>query len=269
MVFEGLLIQAGRRIGRITMRTITHRRMAESTQMKNEAAKRLEGRQGLRFFLGLWIGVWGMNLGAWADISVGEIRARGMVYTAEDFAEEEEKPVVEEGEKKPWRPLSLFEKKKDVERLGYLVATAPLAIRFSDEELENQRAPMPALPEYSILSNRYEPYLIEEPLPEDELRKNKYMEQLVINLEPHTVVSGAIDFESGRDDNISQDVLLEENKTMVLRPEEVLIFFETDALGSGQSTPKALVPFSPATATPQMIQSTTKSKSSASYTIEE
>ncbi|MEM9161304.1 MAG: hypothetical protein AAGB46_19840 [Verrucomicrobiota bacterium] len=243
--------------------------MAESTQsLESYVAVQRQGNRASVFWRSLAALGAMMALAnvAWSEVSVGEIKARGKVFTAEDFIEEE-KPVEEMMEKEKGdrlRFLGAFKKKPAYE--GYLIDAAPVAIRFSDADEENKRVPMPALPEYSILSNRYIPYLIEEPLPEDERVKKGLLSAIIVDMAEHEVVSGAIDFSSGGDDYHTEELILEEDKSTILRPEEVLIFFEGDILGSGSgSSPDILVPFNPATAGPQTIQS----RSSAKYTIEE
>lgn len=127
---------------------------------------------------------------------------------------------------------------------GYLaVGTAPV-LRFSDVDPVNARPPSPALPEFNFVSSEYVPYLIEEALPEDALNDSSMLSELVIEMEPHTVVSGAIDTRRHKNEEQVEDFHLEEQKSTILRPEEILIFFETD---TNMGKTGAVIPFSPAT----------------------
>lgn len=129
-------------------------------------------------------------------------------------------------------------------RDGYLTIEVPPALRFSDRDPVNTRPPSPALPEFNFVSNEYMPYLIETALSKDELDDAEMLSELVIELAPHEIVSGMIDTRRRSQEELVESFNIEESSTTVLRPEEVLIYFETDT-----STGKAgaLVPFSPAT----------------------
>ena len=135
---------------------------------------------------------------------------------------------------------------------GYLAVGSAPVLRFSDIDPINARPPSPALPEFNFVSSEFVPYLIEEALPEDALNDNSLLAELVIEMEPHTVVSGMIDTRRHRQEEQVEDFHLEEQRTTVLRPEEILIFFETDTnVGSSG----AVIPFSPATPNPTTVKS--------------
>lgn len=134
--------------------------------------------------------------------------------------------------------------KKPTLRDGYLTVEAPPALRFSDRDPVNTRPPSPALPEFNFVSNEYLPYLIETDLSKDELDDEAMLSELVIELAPHEIVSGVIDTRRRSQEELVESFNIEETSTNVLRPEEVLIYFETDT-STGKTG--ALVPFSPAT----------------------
>lgn len=127
---------------------------------------------------------------------------------------------------------------------GYLVMGGAPSVRFSDLDPVAARPPAPALPEFSYVASEYDPYLIETALPEDAKRDNSMLAEVVIDLEPHEIVSGKIDTRVKVQEERVEDFSLDEQRTSVLRPEEVLIFFETDTANSNSA--KAIVPFSPA-----------------------
>ena len=127
---------------------------------------------------------------------------------------------------------------------GYLHDTGPIALRFSDEEIAGKRPPSPALPEFNMLSHDYEPYLIETPLPEDELANRELLAEVTVELEPHVVLSGVIDVKPEETASEMDRLELDDDTRKTLRPEEVLIFFEADS-NSGDDR-KVVVPFSPA-----------------------
>lgn len=131
-------------------------------------------------------------------------------------------------------------------RDGYLAVDVPPSLRFSDVDPVNSRPPSPALPEFNFVSNEYVPYLIEDALPEDAMNDASLLSEIVIELEPHEIVSGVIDTRRTVQEELVEHFDLEEQRNTVLRPEEVLIFFETDSNLSGSG---AMVPFSPATPT--------------------
>lgn len=127
---------------------------------------------------------------------------------------------------------------------GYLVMGGAPAVRFSDFNAVTARPPAPALPEFSYEPGEERPYLIETALPEEERRDNSLLAEVVVELEPHEVVSGKIDTKVRVQDHKIEDFSLDEQRTTALKPEEVLIFFETDTANSNRA--KAIVPFSPA-----------------------
>ncbi len=144
-------------------------------------------------------------------------------------------------------------------RDGYLAVDVPPALRFSDIDPINDRPPSPALPEFNFVASEYMPYLIETELSEDALNDAALLSEIVIELATHEVISGQIETRSSAQDEVVEHFNLEEQRTTVLRPEEVLIFFETD---TNVGKTKTIVPFSPAT--PSTIPSGgTPAKSSA------
>ncbi|MDQ8201580.1 hypothetical protein [Pelagicoccus sp. SDUM812003] len=145
--------------------------------------------------------------------------------------------------------------KKAFKAEGYLAFGPPKALRFSDADEVNRRPPSPALPEFSFSSEEYFPYLVETPLEEGAFGDASMLSELVIELEPHTVVSGKIDTRRIVEEETVESFDLEEQRSTVLRPEEVLIFFETD--GSMTET-NAVIPFSPATPNNQTPKSSAK-----------
>lgn len=144
-------------------------------------------------------------------------------------------------------------------RAGYLAFGPPRPMRFSDASALDERTPSPALPEFTMMSRQYEPYLIESPLPEDARNDPTMLSEVVVDLSPHTVVSGVIDTSRKDMEEKVEHFDLEENRTTVLRPADVLRYFETD--GVNYET-KVLIPFSPATPATETIDS------SATYKIE-
>lgn len=141
--------------------------------------------------------------------------------------------------------LMLIGKQREREpslRDGYLVMGAAPALRFSDDDLANNRPMMPALPEFSFSSGEYLPYLIETALPEDAMNDPSMLSELVIELEPHEVISGVIDTSRHQQEELVEHFDLEEERSTVLRPEEILIYFETDTTSGSTG---AMVPFAP------------------------
>lgn len=147
--------------------------------------------------------------------------------------------------------IGVREKKPDL-RHGYLTVEAPPALRFSDVDPINSRPPAPALPEFSFVSDEYFPYLIESELSEDALNDAAMLSEIVIELAPHEIVSGIIDTRRTSDEELVEHFDLDEQGSTSIRPEEVLIFFETD---TGTTNTGAMVPFSPATPTNTTIES--------------
>ncbi len=144
-------------------------------------------------------------------------------------------------------------KKNPSLRDGYLAVDVPPALRFSDLDPVNDRPPSPALPEFNFVSNEYMPYLIETHLSEDELNNAAMLSEMVIEMPPHEVISGKIETRRKAQEEMVEHFDLDEHRSTVLRPEEVLIYFETDT-NAGKTG--AMVPFSPATPTSTTIKST-------------
>lgn len=149
-------------------------------------------------------------------------------------------------------------KKGPTLRDGYLAVDVPPALRFSDVDPVNDRPPSPALPEFNFVASEYLPYLIESELSADALNAAAMLSEIVIELAPHEIVSGKIETRVNVQDEVVEHFNLDEQKTTVLRPEEVLIFFETD---TNVGRTKTIVPFSPAT--PSTVPSGSNTKSSA------
>ena len=148
---------------------------------------------------------------------------------------------------------SKWKRKYASARMGYLADGHPRVPRFSDESEVSRRPPSPALPEFAMMSNEYVPYVIESPLPEDMLNDPSILSEIVIELEPHRIVSGMIDTRVTVPEEKVEHFELDENRTTVLRPEEILIFFETDSGGNRETN--AVIPFSPATPANTTIES--------------
>ncbi|MBC2606923.1 hypothetical protein [Pelagicoccus albus] len=129
-------------------------------------------------------------------------------------------------------------------RNGYLTMDAPPALRFSDLDPEKEQQISPALPEFNMISSEYLPYLVETALPEDAMNDPAMLSEIIIELEPHKIVSGKIDASRFQKEELVEQFDIEEQRSTVLRPEEVLIYFETD---SNTGSAGAVVPFSPAT----------------------
>ncbi len=126
---------------------------------------------------------------------------------------------------------------------GYLAFRAPPPLRFSDDISLTKRPPSPALPEFSVLAPGKGSLTVETHLNDEEARKLALMNQVVFELEPHTIISGNIDTTIPREVEEHDRLLIEEPEESIIRPEEVLIFFENKRDGSNTRT---IVPFSPA-----------------------
>ena len=135
--------------------------------------------------------------------------------------------------------------------VGYLAYAPPSALRFSDAEEVNRRPPSPALPEFSYQPREYVPYLTEVAFEEGDEGYEETSE-IVIDLPPHSVVSGVIDTTRLNQKEQVEQFMLDETRETILRPEEILIFFENDA---GRSDPTIVVPFLPATPSIETIKS--------------
>lgn len=157
-----------------------------------------------------------------------------------------------------FRPRTIFriERKFKARHIGYLADGPPNPLRFSDEDEVNSRPPSPALPEFTFLASEHIPYLIETPISDDGFDADMISE-IVIELEPHVVVSGVIDTRNTDQEERVEFFNLEENQSTILRPEEVLIFFESDGVNSETTT---VIPFAPANPSPQTIKSSARMK---------
>lgn len=147
---------------------------------------------------------------------------------------------------------SIIEAARWAGREGYLAEAPPPPLRFSDENLANARVPMPALPEFALVSDKYFPYLVQAPLPDSAEGLGARLSDMVVDLEPRTVLSGEIDTEPSAETIVAESLGLDESSASPLRPEEVLIFFETDGR---RSKTGAAIPFSPARPTDATIRS--------------
>ena len=126
---------------------------------------------------------------------------------------------------------------------GYLAFRAPPPLRFSDDISLVKRPPSPALPEFSILAPGRGSLAVGTHLSDEEARKLALTNQVVFELEQHTIISGNIDTTIPREIEERDRLLIEESEESVVRPEEVLIFFENKRDGNNART---IVPFSPA-----------------------
>ena len=104
-----------------------------------------------------------------------------------------------------------------------------------------------------MLSNEYLPYLLEQPLPEDALNDPSFLRDIVIEMEPYTVVSGMIETHRPEREETMEQIEMEDGRSPIVRPEEVLIFFETDSGPRGKVN--AVIPFAPASPTTTTIES--------------
>ena len=88
-------------------------------------------------------------------------------------------------------------------------------------------------------------------------RRNQIRNQIVVELDPYTVVSGRIDTSIPRQGQDRELIMGDEFEEPVVRPEEVLIFFENEREGGDVRT---IVPFSPA-----LPQERERSRSGTTY----
>ena len=143
-----------------------------------------------------------------------------------------------------WRsPLQKKEKLK-----GYLAYNEPVPLRFSNEYLLGNQSLSASLPEFSMITPSQEPLIIETRLSEKEIYQNELLRQVVVKMDPHTIVSGTIDTSIPRSRIEGPRFEIEESTDSVIRREEVLIFFENQREDGGGRT---IVPFSPAMPTQQ------------------
>ena len=140
---------------------------------------------------------------------------------------------------------------------GYLAYAVPPPLRFSDSDALAKRAPSPALPEFSLLVPRRGTEVFESELSTETARRNQIRNQIVVELDPYTVVSGRIDTSIPRQGQDRGLIMGDEFEEPVVRPEEVLIFFENEREGGDVRT---IVPFSPA-----LPQEREPSRSGATY----
>lgn len=158
-------------------------------------------------------------------------------------------------------PWSSGDKSSKQAFTGYLAYDKPAGLRFAENVDMKKRVPSPALPEFSLLSDSYQSYLLETPLSEEESFENSFYSEVVVEMEPHVLISGNIDFGMDRREMTEdQRLVMEEERDSLLKPEDVLIFFEA---GNQNRDVNVVVPVSPSP------YNTKPSKSSATYTIEE
>ena len=135
-------------------------------------------------------------------------------------------------------------KRKEEPFQGYLAYKEPPALRFTEDYRASRRSPSPALPEFSMMTPNRDTLLNETRLSDKEIKRNELLRQAVVKLEPHIIVSGSIDTTIPRTAVESERFVVEEESQEVVRPEEVLIFFENQR-GNGAS--RTIVPqFAPA-----------------------
>lgn len=126
---------------------------------------------------------------------------------------------------------------------GYLAYAKPPPLRFSDSDALAKRASSPALPEFSLVAPGRGTEVFESELSIETARRNQIRNQIVVELDPYTVVSGRIDTSNPRQGRDRELIMGDEFEEPVVRPEEVLIFFENEREGGDVRT---IVPFSPA-----------------------
>lgn len=144
---------------------------------------------------------------------------------------------------------------------GYLAYAEPSLLRFSDESAKGKGSPSLALPEFSMMTANQETLVVETRLSDAEIHRTELLRQVVVKLDPHTIVSGTIDRSIPRFEGDGARFETEETSGMALRPEEVLIFFENQRT---EGNVRTIVPsFSPALPN---SQPTVKSK--AIYRVE-
>ncbi len=140
---------------------------------------------------------------------------------------------------------------------GYLAYATPPPLRFSDSDALAKRASSPALPEFSLLAPGRGTEVFESRLSVETARRNQIRNQVVVEFDPYTVVSGRIDTSIPRRGKDRELIMGDEFEEPVVRPEEVLIFFENEREGGDVRT---IVPFSPA-----LPQEREPSRSGATY----
>jgi hypothetical protein len=140
---------------------------------------------------------------------------------------------------------------------GYLAYAVPPPLRFSDSDVLTKRAASPALPEFSFVAPGSGTEIIESELSEETARRNRIRRQVVVELDPYTIVSGRIDTAIPRRNQERDLIMGDEFEEPVVRPEEVLIFFENEREGGAVRT---IAPFSPA-----LPQESEPSRSGATY----
>lgn len=126
---------------------------------------------------------------------------------------------------------------------GYLAYKEPRALRFTEDYRSSKRSPSQALPEFSMMAPSSDTLLSEVRLSEKDIKRNELLRQAVVKLEPHVIVSGAVDTTIPRIAVESERFVVEDESQEVLRPEEVLIFFENQ---TGGNTRTIVPQFAPA-----------------------
>ncbi|MEC7906652.1 MAG: hypothetical protein VYC82_05465 [Verrucomicrobiota bacterium] len=126
---------------------------------------------------------------------------------------------------------------------GYLAYAKPPPLRFSDSDALAKRASSPALPEFSMVAPGGGTEVFESELSIETARRNQIRNQIVVELDPYSVVSGRVNTSIPRQGQDRELIMGDEFEEPVVRPEEVLIFFENEREGGDVRT---IVPFSPA-----------------------
>ena len=112
-----------------------------------------------------------------------------------------------------------------------------------------------------MMAPSQEALIVETRLSEQEVQRKELLRHVVVRMEPHAIVSGAIDTSIPRSETEAERFEINENSDLVVRPEEVLIFFENQR---GDGSVRTIVPsFSPALPTNQ-----SRTESKATYRIE-
>ena len=94
-----------------------------------------------------------------------------------------------------------------------------------------------------MINASQEPLIVETRLSEQEIHRNELLRQVIVKMDPYTIVSGGIDTRIPRPNIAGPRFEMEESSDTVVRPDEVLIFFENQR---GEGSRRTIVPFSPA-----------------------
>jgi len=126
---------------------------------------------------------------------------------------------------------------------GYLAAGAPAPLRFASRNGNLALDPSPALPEFGVMARPSNPVLEAASLSKAE-RARREETLPVETLDTHVVVSGKMDL--SKTFRKMESVELRDTMDQVLRPEEVLIYFETGSQAGDGGESRFFLPVSPA-----------------------